>query len=85
MAAALLALRDGYATKDDVARLRRWSTVLRGRGACGTLDAACNIAATVLDVFPTVLNAHLANDCSTCHRMMYSSRRPYEIEPGEAS
>lgn len=85
MAAALLALRDGYAAKDDVERLRRWSTVLRGRGACGTLDAACNIAATVLDVFPTVVNAHLANDCSTCHRTMYSSRRPYEIEPGEAS
>lgn len=85
MAAALLALRDGCATKDDAERLRRWSTVLRGRGACGTLDAACNIAATVLDVFPTVVSAHLANDCGSCRRMIYSSHRPYEVEPWAAS
>ena len=39
------ALRDGVATDEDVARLRRWSVVLRGRGACATLDAATNVAA----------------------------------------
>ncbi|MDT5020670.1 MAG: hypothetical protein QOI33_1194, partial [Mycobacterium sp.] len=34
MAAVAGALRDGVATDEDVARLRRWSVVLRGRGAC---------------------------------------------------
>src|ERR1700761_3001979 len=51
MAAVGAALRDGVATAEDVARLRRWSVVLRGRGACGTLDAATNIAASLLDKF----------------------------------
>jgi NADH:ubiquinone oxidoreductase subunit F (NADH-binding) len=81
MAAAAIALREGHATADDVERLRRWSALLRGRGACGTLDAACNIAATMLDVFPAIVDAHLTNDCSTCLRTMYRSRRPFEIEP----
>jgi len=81
MAAASIALRVGCATAEDVGRLRRWSTVLRGRGACGTLNAACNIAATVLDVFPTVIDTHLMNECRTCRRMVYSSQRPFEVEP----
>lgn len=85
MAAGLLALRDGYATTDDVQRLRRWSTVLRGRGACGTLDAACNVTASVLDVFPALVDAHVTNDCRTCRRMVYSSRRPFEAEPEKAT
>ena len=53
MAAVAGALRDGVATDEDVARLRRWSVVLRGRGACATLDAATNIAASLLGGSPT--------------------------------
>ena len=52
MAAVGCALRDGVATSEDLARLRRWSVVLRGRGACATLDAATNVAASLLDQFP---------------------------------
>ena len=52
MAAVAGALRDGVATDEDLARLRRWSVVLRGRGACATLDAATNVAASLLDQFP---------------------------------
>ena len=52
MAAVAGALRDGVATEEDVDRLRRWSVVLRGRGACATLDAATNIAASLLEQFP---------------------------------
>ena len=43
MAAAAGALRDGVASAEDVARVDRWSVVLRGRGACATLDGAANV------------------------------------------
>lgn len=80
MAAVGAALRDGIATDEDVARLRRWSVVLRGRGACGTLDAATNIAATLLDKFPEPVQRHLGDGCRTCQLASFSAERPYEIE-----
>ena len=52
MSAVTEALRDGLATDEDLARLERWSVVLRGRGACGTLDGATNVAASLLRHFP---------------------------------
>ena len=82
MAAAAGALRDGTATTDDVARLRRWSVVLRGRGACATLDAATNIAASLLDKFPGEVAGHLdaGLGLSDCAAGMFSAERPYEVE-----
>ena len=80
MAAAASALRDGVADSDDLARLRRWSEVLRGRGACATLDAACNIAASMLAMFPEEVASHLANRCAGCERGAYAARRPFEVE-----
>ena len=68
MAAAAGALRDGAATTEDVDRLRRWSVVLRGRGACATLDAATNVAATLLDQFPDEVAHHLDGSCQDCSR-----------------
>ena len=50
-------MRDGVATNEDLARLQRWSVVLRGRGACATLDAATNVAASLLDQFPQTVPA----------------------------
>ena len=44
-------------------RLERWSVVLRGRGACATLDAATNVAATLLQQFPEVVARHLDGEC----------------------
>ncbi|ORX16961.1 MULTISPECIES: NADH-ubiquinone oxidoreductase-F iron-sulfur binding region domain-containing protein [Mycolicibacterium] len=84
MAAVATALRDGEATEDDVARLRRWSVVLRGRGACATLDGAANVAASLLAQFPDVVQRHLDNSCRTCKSAAFTAMRPYEVERLEA-
>lgn len=80
MAAVTGALRDGAATAEDLARLERWSVVLRGRGACATLDAATNVAATLLRSFPQEVARHLDNTCSACASEVYTAARPYEVE-----
>jgi hypothetical protein len=54
--------------------------VLRGRGACATLDAATNIAASLLDKFPEHIQIHLDNGCQTCQVGAFTADRPYEIE-----
>jgi NADH:ubiquinone oxidoreductase subunit F (NADH-binding) len=80
MAAAAGALRDGAATIEDVDRLRRWSVVLRGRGACATLDAATNVAASLLDQFPDEVARHLEGACDDCRNHPFRADRPYEAE-----
>lgn len=80
MSAVTEALRDGVATTEDLARLERWSVVLRGRGACATLDAATNIAASLLSAFPQVVERHLHGDCESCRTIAFKALRPYEIE-----
>jgi len=80
MAAVGAARRDGVATDEDLARLRRWSVVLRGRGACATLDAATNIAASLLDKFPDLVRSHLDNGCQTCQVGAFTADRPYQVE-----
>lgn len=81
MAAAAGALRDSSADTDDVARLTRWSEVLRGRGACATLDAACNIAASMLTMFPDDIARHLDRQCPDCDGTAFAALRPFEVEP----
>jgi NADH:ubiquinone oxidoreductase subunit F (NADH-binding) len=80
MSAVTEALRDGLATEEDLTRLERWSVVLRGRGACGTLDGATNMAASLLIQFPTDVERHLQNSCQTCQVGAFSALRPYEVE-----
>ncbi len=80
MSAVTEALRDGVATQDDLARLERWSVVLRGRGACATLDGATNVAASLLVQFPQVVARHLENGCDTCQASPFNALRPYEVE-----
>jgi NADH:ubiquinone oxidoreductase subunit F (NADH-binding) len=80
MAAVTSALRDGAATSEDLARLERWSVVLRGRGACATLDGAANVAASLLVQFPQVVERHLTGDCETCRAGAFRAERPYEVE-----
>lgn len=80
MSAVTEALRDGLATDEDLARLERWSVVLRGRGACATLDGATNVAASLLVQFPQLVASHLENGCKTCHPGAFSAMRPYEVE-----
>lgn len=80
MAAAAGALRDRVATADDVARLRRWSVMLRGRGACATLDAATNVARTLLDQFPEAVARHLDNAGEARPDQAFRADRPYAVE-----
>jgi NADH:ubiquinone oxidoreductase subunit F (NADH-binding) len=80
MAAVTSALRDGVATDEDITRLERWSVVLRGRGACGTLDGATNIAASLLRQFPQAVARHLADNCDDCRTAKFDAIRPYEVE-----
>lgn len=80
MSAVTTALRDGAATSEDLTRLERWSVVLRGRGACATLDAATNVAATLLQRFPQIVARHVDGECDACRTDVYSTMRPYEVE-----
>ncbi|WP_062996097.1 NADH-ubiquinone oxidoreductase-F iron-sulfur binding region domain-containing protein [Nocardia mikamii] len=80
MSAVASALRDGGAEAADLDRLRRWSTVLRGRGACGTLDAATNAARTLLDEFPDAVARHLVGGCAVCAATPFAAVRPFDVE-----
>ncbi|WP_208430714.1 NADH-ubiquinone oxidoreductase-F iron-sulfur binding region domain-containing protein [Aeromicrobium yanjiei] len=66
MSGVLQGLRDQTASLADVERLSAWSVNLRGRGACGTLDGATNIAATLLAKFPEAVDEHVAGRCTVC-------------------
>jgi len=80
MSAVTSALRDGIAAAADLERLERWSVVLRGRGACATLDAATNIAASLLLQYPELVAQHLEGECHACRSGAFSALRPYEVE-----
>lgn len=80
MAAVAEALRDQVATAEDVERLARWAGVLPGRGACGTLDGATNVAASMATQFPELVATHLAGACDTCRNGAFRAMRPYAIE-----
>jgi NADH:ubiquinone oxidoreductase subunit F (NADH-binding) len=80
MSAVLDALRDGAAACDDLLRLRRWSQVLRGRGACGTLDGAVNLAASLVARFPDLVIRHRDGGCERCPSSPHLAARPYEVE-----
>ncbi|MDD7812962.1 NADH-ubiquinone oxidoreductase-F iron-sulfur binding region domain-containing protein [Mycobacterium sp. CSUR Q5927] len=80
MAAVAEALRDGAATAEEVERLQRWAGVLPGRGACGTLDGATNVAASLLIRFPESVAEHLDGACATCGGSAFRAERPYAVE-----
>lgn len=80
MAAAAVGLYEHRATADDLARLRRWSATLRGRGACGTLDAAANAAASLLERFPGEVDTHLHRHCADCAGAPPLPLRPFAVE-----
>jgi NADH:ubiquinone oxidoreductase subunit F (NADH-binding) len=81
MSAVMTGLLDGAAGAEDVARLERWSKVLRGRGACGLLDGATNIAASAFTEFPGLIGQHLASDCTTCNAGGRPDHRPFAAIP----
>lgn len=81
MAAVVAALTIGTAQAADVDRLRRWSIDLRGRGACGTLDGATNVAASLLREFPDEVDAHLTGACQRCAQTMPTGHPPFAVDP----
>jgi NADH:ubiquinone oxidoreductase subunit F (NADH-binding) len=66
MSGVAAALAGGFAGEADLQRLRGWCASLPGRGACGTLDGAVNIAASLLREFPEAVDAHLRVRCPQC-------------------
>ncbi|MBO0856730.1 MAG: hypothetical protein J2P18_23525 [Nocardia sp.] len=80
MSAVASALREGTAAPDDLERFDRWSTVLRGRGACATLDAATNAARTLLDEFPDAVKRHRDGGCAICAATPFTAVRPFDVE-----
>ncbi|MFI6559287.1 NADH-ubiquinone oxidoreductase-F iron-sulfur binding region domain-containing protein [Streptomyces sp. NPDC050534] len=66
LARTLVAVARGEAGDDATEQLRRWSRQLPGRGACGLLDAAARIVATLLTHFPDRVDVHRAAACRAC-------------------
>ncbi|MFJ8631951.1 NADH-ubiquinone oxidoreductase-F iron-sulfur binding region domain-containing protein [Streptomyces sp. NPDC093568] len=66
MAKALSTVACGEADQDTVENLRRWSGQLPGRGACGLLDAAARIGASLLAHFPGRVASHRGAPCPAC-------------------
>ena len=79
MSAVLDALVDYRADEADLERLRHWSTFLRGRGACGTLDGATNVAASLLREFPEVVADHQRGHCPGCEAGARPSDPPFAV------
>jgi hypothetical protein len=77
-------LRDGGATSRDVERLAYLSGFLPGRGACGTLDGASAVGASLLREFAPVVAAHLGGRCETCAAPA-GAGPPYAVAPPSAT
>ncbi|MEU3270581.1 NADH-ubiquinone oxidoreductase-F iron-sulfur binding region domain-containing protein [Saccharomonospora sp. NPDC006951] len=83
MAGALRELADGIAGEAKLEKLRGWSESLRGRGACGTLDGACNAVTTLFREFPALVEQHRATPCPRCAALGPAERRAPAIDPPE--
>jgi NADH:ubiquinone oxidoreductase subunit F (NADH-binding) len=66
LAGTLRAVARGQASADATDKLSRWAGRLPGRGACGLLDAAARIVATLLTHFPGRIAAHRGAGCPDC-------------------
>jgi NADH:ubiquinone oxidoreductase subunit F (NADH-binding) len=72
----------GSVGDDDLANLRRWSVFLKGRGACGTLDGAAQLAASLLREFPELVGTHLDGSCPTCRAAgPIGTAAPFAVDP----
>lgn len=81
MAGALRELADGTAEDTRLEKLQGWSESLRGRGACATLDGACNVASTLLREFPALVAEHRAEPCPRCAALGVAERTAPDIDP----
>jgi NADH:ubiquinone oxidoreductase subunit F (NADH-binding) len=85
MRVALDALRERRGGPPEVDRLRYLSGFLPGRGACGTLDGASAVAASLLREFPDVVAAHVHGYCAACASSPAVPGPPFAVEPPSAS
>ena len=76
MSGVVSALAHGAAGQPDVDRLRAWTASLPGRGACGTLDGAANVARSLLREFPGDVLAHIQDRCAPCARLDFTEDTP---------
>jgi NADH:ubiquinone oxidoreductase subunit F (NADH-binding) len=82
MAGVATALARGEAGQADIQRLERWTGFLPGRGACGTLDGAANVAASLLREFPAEVQAHLHRACPQCAETDFlATTSPFALSP----
>jgi NADH:ubiquinone oxidoreductase subunit F (NADH-binding) len=67
MASAVERLAAGAPAADDIEKLERWSSSLRGRGACALLDGAAHMAGAFLREFPEDVGPHARGErCPRC-------------------
>ena len=64
IADAVAALADGGANPQELARLRRWTAEIRGRGACHHPDGAARFVESALSVFGHELDQHRRGRCA---------------------
>jgi NADH:ubiquinone oxidoreductase subunit F (NADH-binding) len=57
------ALAAGSASRDDVAALQRWCSLVERRGACGHPDGVARFVRSLLGAFSDEVAAHLAGGC----------------------
>jgi NADH:ubiquinone oxidoreductase subunit F (NADH-binding) len=86
MSGVAAALAGGYAGDADIKRLHGWSGSLPGRGACGTLDGAANIARSLLREFPDEVDSHLRERCGRCAGTDFTALTvPFAASPGTSA
>jgi len=64
IADALSALADGIARDVELDRVRRWTTEIRGRGACHHPDGAARLVDSALAVFAEEIDWHRRSRCT---------------------
>jgi NADH:ubiquinone oxidoreductase subunit F (NADH-binding) len=79
MSLVLRNLTEHRAGPAEVERLRHWSAFLPGRGACGTLDGAAGLAATLLREFPSLVAGHVDHGCEKCCTAAGLGDRPFAL------
>jgi NADH:ubiquinone oxidoreductase subunit F (NADH-binding) len=83
MSGVAAALATGVANDADIQRLHSWCASLTGRGACGTLDGAVNIARSMLREFPEEVAAHQRDRCARCAGTDFAALTvPFAADPG---
>jgi len=69
IAGALERLAAGHGSRDDAARLARWTEMVRGRGACAHPDGVVRMLTSALRLFAEELDDHARGGaCAACVR-----------------